>query len=82
MYCQIPSDLVLTHAWVALTCRHTVRYLSIYLMLLPLLLWGSGCGWSTPALAAIVAFLLLATENIGAQIEEPFKVCSGLRLWW
>ncbi len=53
--------------------RHTARFLMYYLTLAPLLMW-SGSGWLTVPLSGLVAFLLLSTENIGAQIEEPFTV--------
>ena len=39
----------------------------------PFAVW-SQYGWATPFVTAIVTFLLMATENIGVQIEEPFKV--------
>jgi predicted membrane chloride channel (bestrophin family) len=32
--------------------------------------------WATPVAAALIAFLLLGTENIGAQIEEPMHVLA------
>jgi len=51
--------------------RHTSRFLNIYVTLSPILLWPA-VTWATPAVAIIIAFLLLGTENIGAQIEEPF----------
>jgi hypothetical protein len=41
----------------------------------PLLLWPA-LGWATPPAAALIAFLLLGTENIGAQIEEPMHVLA------
>lgn len=53
--------------------RHTSRYLLLYLSLAPLVMWETS-GWATVPLTALVAFLLLGTENIGAQIEEPFTV--------
>jgi hypothetical protein len=53
--------------------RHTTRFLLLYLSLSPLLLWDSS-GWATVPFSALVSFLLLGTENIGAQIEEPFAV--------
>ena len=55
------------------TPRHTSRFLLLYLSLTPLLMWER-CGWATVPFTALVSFLLLGTENIGAQIEEPFTV--------
>lgn len=40
---------------------------------MPFALWAD-YGWVTPAITAIVTFLLLGVENIGIQIEEPFEV--------
>ena len=45
----------------------------IWLAFVPLGLW-SVCDWFTPLVCCIVAFLLLGIENIGIQIEQPFKV--------
>ena len=45
----------------------------IWLTFVPLGLW-SVCEWFTPVVCCIVAFLLLGIENIGIQIEQPFKV--------
>ncbi|GAX75090.1 hypothetical protein CEUSTIGMA_g2534.t1 [Chlamydomonas eustigma] len=53
--------------------RHTSRFLMIFLVSAPILMWQSAL-WATPVIMAIVAFLLLGTENIGVQIEEPFRV--------
>ena len=39
----------------------------------PIASWSS-YGWVTPFITAVVTFLLLGTENIGIQIEEPFEV--------
>ncbi|GIL84971.1 hypothetical protein Vretimale_9823 [Volvox reticuliferus] len=63
--------------------RHTSRYLMIYLTACPLVLWPS-LGWWTLIAAVLITFLLLGTENIGVQIEEPFRVlplddmCRGI----
>ncbi|GIL49210.1 hypothetical protein Vafri_5346 [Volvox africanus] len=53
--------------------RHTSRFLMLYVMTCPILLWSS-TGWLTPLVAVIIAFLLLGVENIGVQVEEPFHV--------
>ncbi|GIL73889.1 hypothetical protein Vretimale_5022 [Volvox reticuliferus] len=53
--------------------RHTSRFLMLYVMTCPVLLWSS-TGWLTPLVAVIIAFLLLGVENIGVQVEEPFHV--------
>eukprot|EP00198_Chlamydomonas_reinhardtii_P012718 XP_001702055.1 predicted protein [Chlamydomonas reinhardtii] len=53
--------------------RHTSRYLMIYLTVLPMVLWNSLSWWSLVA-SVLITFLLLGTENIGVQLEEPFRV--------
>ncbi|KAG2436782.1 hypothetical protein HXX76_006306 [Chlamydomonas incerta] len=53
--------------------RHTSRFLMLYVVASPVLLW-SAAGWATPVVAVIIAFLLLGVENIGVQVEEPFHV--------
>ncbi|DBB06208.1 TPA: hypothetical protein ACH3X3_009754 [Trebouxia sp. C0006] len=53
--------------------RHTSRFLLWWLTGFPFAAWSS-YGWVTPFVTAVVTFLLLGTENIGIQIEEPFEV--------
>lgn len=53
--------------------RHTSRFLMTYLTIMPLIVWDA-VRWLAVPLCFVVAFLLLGTENIGAQIEEPFHV--------
>lgn len=57
------------------TCytRHTSRFLLIWLSFLPVALYDI-CGWASPGVEAVLAFLLIGVENIGIQIEEPFTV--------
>ncbi|MGL5807963.1 MAG: bestrophin family protein [Xenococcaceae cyanobacterium] len=45
--------------------------LGVYFMVLPLQLVG-GLGWWTGAIAGFVSLLLLAINEVGAEIEEPF----------
>ncbi|GLC46179.1 hypothetical protein PLESTB_001198100 [Pleodorina starrii] len=53
--------------------RHTSRFLMLYVVTSPVLLWPS-TRWLTPLVAVVIAFLLLGVENIGVQVEEPFHV--------
>lgn len=48
-----------------------------FLCFAPIALWPSN-GWITPGISAVIAFLLLGSENIAIQIEQPFKVILGL----
>lgn len=57
-------------------CRHTSQFLIIWLTFVPLGLW-TVCEWFTPVVCCVVSFLLLGIENIGIQIEQPFKVCKA-----
>ena len=57
-------------------CRHTSQFLMIWLTFVPLGLW-TVCEWFTPVVCCVVSFLLLGIENIGIQIEQPFKVCKA-----
>ncbi len=45
--------------------------LGVYFIVLPLQLVG-GLGWWTGAISALVSLLLLAINEVGAEIEEPF----------
>lgn len=56
-----------------LHCRHTSRFLVIWLAFLPFTLWRA-CHWAMVPAAVLIAFLLLGVEEIGVQIEEPFGI--------
>jgi hypothetical protein len=58
-------------------CRHTSRFLLCHIHFLPLLLWPLA-GWDSPALAVLIAFLVLNIEGIASYIEEPFHVSFSL----
>ena len=67
--------------------RHTSRFLSAFLILLPFSLWpvmqNSWNHWLVVPTSAMIAFFLLGIEEIGMQIEEPFSIlplealCNG-----
>jgi len=50
--------------------RNTARFLAVWLCFLPLALWHPLQLWSIPA-CVIIAFLLVAVENVGSQLESP-----------
>ena len=50
--------------------RNTARFLAVWLFFLPLALWHPLQLWSIPA-CVIIAFLLVAVENVGSQLESP-----------
>ncbi len=56
-------------------CRHTSRFLIIWLTFLPFAVWPV-YGWATPGITAVITFLLVGVENIGIQIEQPFAVIA------
>ncbi|GMH38209.1 hypothetical protein BSKO_06093 [Bryopsis sp. KO-2023] len=64
--------------------RHTARFLLLWLTFLPFGLWTT-IGWGMVPCNILVAALLLAIEEIGVQIEEPFGIlalegiCAKLR---
>ncbi|CAL8460788.1 g319 [Coccomyxa elongata] len=53
--------------------RHTSRFLMTWASFLPFALYNR-YQWFTPAVAAVITFLLFGVENIGVQIEQPFDV--------
>ncbi|KAL4435582.1 hypothetical protein ABPG77_002545 [Micractinium sp. CCAP 211/92] len=53
--------------------RHTQRFLIVFLTFLPVAFWPL-FGWATLPIMAVLSFLLLAIENIGVHLEEPFRV--------
>ncbi len=58
--------------------RHTARFLSLYLLLLPMALWDSfGTSWNHVLLipcSAIIALFLFGIEELAVQLEEPFSI--------
>jgi len=58
--------------------RLTARFLTIFLVLLPLALWGqlgeSWNHWATIPAEFIISFFLFGIEEVGIQIEEPFSI--------
>ena len=58
--------------------RHTARFLTTFLMLLPFGLWdvtgASWNHWATIPATFVIAFFLFGIEEIGIQIEEPFSI--------
>ena len=58
--------------------RHTARFLSAWLLLLPLGLWdGFSASWNHLGLlpaAILVAIFLFGIEELAVQLEEPFSI--------
>merc|ERR1719262_1053132 len=58
--------------------RHTARFLTCFMALLPLALWGPTAGswnhWATIPATAVLAIFLFGIEELGIQIEEPFGI--------
>ena len=49
------------------------RFMTTWLLFLPFGLWPI-LGWAVPGVSCVVAYLLMGTENIGIQLEEPFAI--------
>mmetsp|Transcript_27972 Transcript_27972/g.71487 ORF Transcript_27972/g.71487 Transcript_27972/m.71487 type:complete len:434 (+) Transcript_27972:69-1370(+) len=58
--------------------RHTARFLTTFMVLLPFALWGpmgeSWNHWATIPATAALAIFLFGIEELGIQIEEPFGI--------
>ncbi|GBF96253.1 hypothetical protein Rsub_08798 [Raphidocelis subcapitata] len=54
--------------------RHTSRFMCVWLSALPFALFSSGLGWGAVPVTLVTAYLLLAVDEIGVQIEEPFSI--------
>merc|ERR1719274_297683 len=58
--------------------RHTARFLTSFMVLLPLALWqpmgGSWNHWATIPATAVLAIFFFGIEELGIQIEEPFGI--------
>ncbi|KXZ52338.1 hypothetical protein GPECTOR_10g970 [Gonium pectorale] len=53
--------------------RHTSRFLILWLLWLPVALWGKA-GWCVVPVEAILTYLLLGIDEIAIQMEEPFGI--------
>jgi hypothetical protein len=53
-------------------CRHTTRFVMLYLTFLPLALWKH-LHWGTLVATPMIAFLLAGIESIGMNMENPMK---------
>ena len=64
--------------------RHTARFLSFWLLLLPLALWEPlGSSWNHVAMipsATLVAIFFFGIEELAVQLEEPFSILPLKRL--
>ena len=69
--------------------RHTARFLSAWLLLVPLALWEPfGTSWNHMSMVpatALLAIFLFGIEELAVQLEEPFsilplqKLCDEVR---
>lgn len=51
------------------------RFLMMWAAFLPIALYNK-FRWTTPVIAAAVAFLLFGVENIGVQVSKPLEAIS------
>lgn len=65
--------------------RHTARFLSVWLLLLPLALYDEfTTGWELIPASAMVSVFLFGIEELAVQLEEPFSIlpmqrfCDGI----
>jgi predicted membrane chloride channel (bestrophin family) len=75
--------------------RHTARFLSVWLLLLPLAMYDEfTTGWELIPASAMISIFLFGIEELAVQLEEPFSIlpmqrfcdsilqtCSGFRDW-
>lgn len=52
--------------------RHTSRFVIVFITFLPFAFWEY-LGWVTIPAAGTMTFLFVGIENIGVQIEEPYR---------
>eukprot|EP00471_Norrisiella_sphaerica_P013520 CAMPEP_0184499954 /NCGR_PEP_ID=MMETSP0113_2-20130426/43074_1 /TAXON_ID=91329 /ORGANISM="Norrisiella sphaerica, Strain BC52" /LENGTH=684 /DNA_ID=CAMNT_0026888093 /DNA_START=113 /DNA_END=2167 /DNA_ORIENTATION=+ len=70
-------ERILRHPIPTSYTRHTSRLVFIWTLVLPLGLWPM-LGLATTPAALVLSFSMLAIEDIGVMIEEPFEI---LPLW-
>ena len=62
-------------------CRHTTRFLVIWLALLPFNIYAQ-CGWVTVFSSVVLGFFLLSIEEIGVTIEVSLRRVAGVAVSW
>lgn len=55
---------------VPLLCRHSARFLFVWISVLPFALYPA-FGWGCIPVSVVMSALLLGIDEIGVQIEEP-----------
>ncbi len=71
------SERLLTSPLPLLYSRHTARFLSAWLVFLPLGLWSQLTGWNHIMLLPVLVMLsifLFGIEELATQLEEPFTI--------
>ena len=71
------SERLLTSPIPLLYSRHTARFLSAWLVFLPLGLWSQLTGWNHIMLLPVLVMLsifLFGIEELATQLEEPFTI--------
>lgn len=64
--------------------RHTARFLSLWMLLLPFGLADQLPGWTLVPAMAMLSFFLFGIEELAVQLEEPFSIlpmqrfCDGI----
>lgn len=53
--------------------RHTSRFMLIWLTFLPFALYET-CRWAVVPVSILLSFSVLAIEDVGVQVEEPFSI--------
>jgi len=55
--------------------RHTGRFLALYMLLIPLALWGElDANWAIVPASVVMSVFLFGIEELGIQIEEPYTI--------
>jgi hypothetical protein len=57
----------------AFACRHTTRFILIYIFFMPLVLWKY-LEWGVYFVAPMITLLLAGIDNIGVHIENPILI--------
>lgn len=54
--------------------RHTSRLLGMWSYVLPLVVYPQVVPWMTPIVSVVISYSVVAVEDVGVSIEEPFHV--------
>jgi len=78
--CVGACDRIFTSPIPLVYTRHTARFLTLYMVLLPFAVYKDLSGWSLVPAMAILSLFLFGIERLSVELEEPFSILPLSRI--